>query len=99
MPSTGKALRADAERPRGRGIRRADGTWKRLLVPGRIWARYTSLSTGKPVFGDRDKTVHDDVMELSVERRNGYAWYSAGPAEALKAYAVWEDGLGSDASR
>lgn len=56
---------------------------------GPIWARYYSITTGKPVFGDRDKTIHDDVSELSLERRNGYAWYSAGPQQALDAYATW----------
>jgi PelA/Pel-15E family pectate lyase len=56
---------------------------------GPIWARYYSISTGQPVFGDRDKTIHDDVSELSLERRNGYAWYSGGPQQALDAYAAW----------
>ncbi len=56
---------------------------------GPIWARYYSISTGLPVFGDRDKTIHDDVSELSLERRNGYAWYSAGPQQSLDAYATW----------
>ncbi len=54
-----------------------------------IWARYYSISTGLPVFGDRDKTIHDDVNDLSLERRNGYAWYSAGPQQALDAYETW----------
>jgi PelA/Pel-15E family pectate lyase len=53
------------------------------------WARYYSISTGMPVFGDRDKTIHDDVSELSLERRNGYAWYSSGPQQALDAYTAW----------
>jgi PelA/Pel-15E family pectate lyase len=56
---------------------------------GPIWARYYSIETGKPVFGDRDKTIHDTVDELSVERKNGYAWYSAGAKAALDAYAEW----------
>lgn len=56
---------------------------------GPIWARYYGISTGLPVFGDRDKTIHDTVNELSLERRNGYAWYSAGPQQALDAYDVW----------
>jgi hypothetical protein len=42
-----------------------------------------------PVFGDRDKTIHDDVSELSLERRSGYAWYSSGPQQAIDVYAVW----------
>ena len=56
---------------------------------GPIWARYYSMATELPIFGDRDKTIHDDVSELSVERRNGYAWYGAGPQQALDAYATW----------
>jgi PelA/Pel-15E family pectate lyase len=58
---------------------------------GPIWARYYSIGTGLPVFGDRDKTIHDDVSELSLERRNGYAWFSAGPQQALDAYAAWSN--------
>jgi PelA/Pel-15E family pectate lyase len=61
------------------------------LGAGPIWARYYSISTGLPIFGDRDKTIHDDVSELSLERRNGYAWYSAGPQQALDSYAVWSE--------
>jgi len=57
---------------------------------GPLWARYYSMETGKPVFGDRDKTIHDDVMELSLERRNGYGWYGTEPVEALKRYAEWK---------
>jgi len=57
---------------------------------GPIWARYYSIETGKPIFGDRDKTIHDDVMELSLERRNGYGWYGAEPAKAMAKYAEWE---------
>jgi len=66
----------------------------RRLAPspgaGPLWARYYSLTTGQPIFGDRDKTIHDDVMELSLERRNGYAWYGASPAKALAEYAGWK---------
>jgi len=29
-------------------------------------------------------------MEISPERRNGYAWYGAGPAKALKEYTEWK---------
>ena len=58
---------------------------------GPLWARYYSLTTGKPIFGDRDKTIHDDVMELSPERRNGYGWYGAAPVRALAEYAEWKE--------
>lgn len=56
---------------------------------GPIWARYYSITTGQPIFGDRDKTIHDNVSELSLERRNGYQWYSSGPQHALDVYADW----------
>jgi PelA/Pel-15E family pectate lyase len=62
---------------------------------GPIWARYYNIATGLPVFGDRDKTIHDDVSELSLERRNGYAWYSGGPQQALDAYTTWSKDHGS----
>ncbi len=55
-----------------------------------LWARYYDLKTGKPIFGDRDKSIHDDMMELSAERRNGYSWYNTTPQKALDAYAKWE---------
>ena len=54
-----------------------------------LWARYYSLTTGRPVFGDRDKTVHDTVTELTLERRNGYAWFNTAPQKAIDAYATW----------
>jgi PelA/Pel-15E family pectate lyase len=54
-----------------------------------IWARFYDITTNKPIFGDRDKTIHDDVADLSLERRNGYAWFSSAPQQALDAYIAW----------
>jgi len=56
---------------------------------GPLWARYYSVPAQKPIFGDRDKTLHDDVNELSLERRNGYAWYSGAEQKAIDDYAAW----------
>ena len=65
----------------------------RQLVPspgaGPIWARYYQIGTDIPVFADRDKSIHDHVNELSMERRNGYAWYSADPQRALDRFVKW----------
>lgn len=65
----------------------------RHLVPapgaGRIWARYCEIGSNRPLFGDRDKTIHDNVDEISRERRDGYAWFVTTPENALKRYAVW----------
>jgi PelA/Pel-15E family pectate lyase len=70
---------------------RAEGR-KLVASPGAgpLWARYYSLKTQTPIFGDRDKTIHDDVNELSLERRNGYSWWNAGPQRALDAYVSWK---------
>ena len=64
---------------------------KLVAAPGSgpIWARYYEIGTDKPIFGDRDKTIHDDVNELSRERRNGYGWYRDGPKQVLEEYADW----------
>jgi len=66
----------------------------RRLVPtpghGPIWARFYQIGTDSPIFGDRDKSIHDNVDEISDERRNGYAWFSDGPQKALDRYAEWK---------
>ncbi|WP_338760390.1 pectate lyase [Massilia sp. METH4] len=56
---------------------------------GPMWARMYDIATMKPIFGDRDGTIHTDVNELSRERRDGYGWYGTGPAAALAAHAKW----------
>jgi len=68
----------------------ADGK-KLVAAPGYgpIWARYYQVGTDKPIFGDRDKTIHDDVNDLSKERRNGYGWYRDTPKRVLEHYARW----------
>jgi PelA/Pel-15E family pectate lyase len=70
--------------------RSAEGR-KLVAVPGAgpIWARYYQIGTNTPIFGDRDKTIHDDVNELSRERRNGYAWFNTEGAAALAKYEEW----------
>jgi len=64
-------------RAEGRHLAKQEGA-------GPIWARYYSLATDTPIFGDRDKTIHDDVSEISLERRNGYAWYNGEGAAVLE---------------
>lgn len=54
-----------------------------------LWARFYDAQTMKPVFGDRDMTIHDDVNDIDPERRDGYSWYNTGPAKALKRYESW----------
>jgi PelA/Pel-15E family pectate lyase len=80
----GEAWSGGRETPGGRHLSRAAGA-------GPLWARVYSIESGKPVFGDRDKTLHDDVADLSAERRNGYQWYGNGPQKMLDAYTTWAE--------
>ena len=65
----------------------------RRLIPspgsGPLWSRYYEIGTDRPLFGDRDMTVHDNLEEISRERRFGYAWYRDGPRHALEQYELW----------
>jgi PelA/Pel-15E family pectate lyase len=54
-----------------------------------LWARFYDPATLKPRFGDRDKTIHDELNDLSEERRIGYAWYGTWGDKVLKTYAKW----------
>jgi PelA/Pel-15E family pectate lyase len=60
-------------------------------APGRgsLWARCYQIGTDRPIFGDRDKTIHDTLDEISPERQRGYAWYTAAPQAALEYYTNW----------
>lgn len=73
-------------------VRSSDGSGRRLVPsPGAapLWARYYELKTDRPLFGDRDKAIHDDVNGISAERRNGYSWFNTTPQRALEVYAKW----------
>lgn len=54
-----------------------------------LWARFYDIGTGRPIFGDRDQTIHDTVSEISAERRRAYAWFVNSPARARAKYAAW----------
>jgi hypothetical protein len=47
------------------------------------------MASMKPIFGERDHAIHDDIMDLAPGRRNGYGWFVGGPARALAAYETW----------
>jgi PelA/Pel-15E family pectate lyase len=98
-PKTVAAVHAAAawfERTRLRDVAyRRVGTDDRRLVPapgaGPVWARCYMLGTERPIFGDRDKRIHDDVMEISKERRKGYSWFGDRPRRTLQEYRRWKD--------
>ncbi len=51
-----------------------------------IWYRFYEINTDKGVFGDRDKTVHYDISEISQERREGYSWAGTYVAKVISKY-------------
>ena len=57
---------------------------------GPIWARFYQIGTNKPVFGDRDGSVHYDMMNISQERREGYSWYGSWPAKLVESGLMGE---------
>ena len=52
-------------------------------APGH-WARFYTLDSNRPLYLDRDGSIHSTVSELSEERRVGYQWDGAFP-EVLRA--------------
>lgn len=55
-----------------------------------LWARFYSFDQEKPIFGDRDKTIHDDLLDISDERRNGYGWYNTAGSEVMARFNSWK---------
>jgi PelA/Pel-15E family pectate lyase len=72
---------------------RVVGTESRKLVDapgsGPVWSRYYEIGTDRPIFGDRDQSIHDDVNEISRERRKGYGWFKDGGKRVLEHYPKW----------
>lgn len=60
------------------------------IYGGPLWSRLYDPVTDKPIFGDWDKTIHDEVNEISQGRRNGYNWWVTTPEEALDTYHAWK---------
>lgn len=77
----------------------ATGPEGRRLVPqpgaGPIWARFYDPVTQRPIFGDRDRSIQDDVNAVSLERRNGYSWFSATGVGVSSAYSKWSRHYGA----
>ncbi|WP_200885026.1 pectate lyase [Croceibacterium mercuriale] len=76
-----------------------DYAWERVGNEGRklfpragagpLWSRNYDVNNGQPIFGDKDRTIHDDVNNISEGRRNGYSWWVTQPQRALDAYENW----------
>lgn len=55
-----------------------------------LWARFYEFGTGRPIFGERDRTVHYVVTELSGERRLGYGWFNSRASTLPARHAEWK---------
>lgn len=55
-----------------------------------LWSRFYEIGTNKPIFGDRDDSIHYDLTKVSEERRQGYAWYTTAPNQIMAKYAFWK---------
>ena len=54
-----------------------------------LWARFYDLEKCEPYVCDRDGLPRRHLYQIGTERRNGYAWYTAGPASLYPLYEVW----------
>ncbi|ACB73670.1 pectate lyase [Opitutus terrae] len=75
-------------------VRRAPGDTRGEAIPAPgappLWARFYEPGTTTPIFGDRDRTIHYDLAEVSAERIAGYTWYTDAPASVLRRYEKWQ---------
>ncbi|HEX2925817.1 MAG TPA: pectate lyase [Ruminiclostridium sp.] len=53
-----------------------------------VWARFYEIGTNRPMFVDRDGSIHYQLSEISQERRAGYAWYGDWPSKLVKGIPV-----------
>ncbi len=53
-----------------------------------IWARFYEIGTNRPMFVDRDGSIHYNLSEISQERRTGYAWYGDWPKKLVESAPV-----------
>jgi PelA/Pel-15E family pectate lyase len=76
----------------GKAYKMVSGKGRELIdapESGPLWSRYYEIGTDRPIFGDRDKSIHDEVNEISLERRNGYGWLRDTPKRMLEHFSRW----------
>jgi PelA/Pel-15E family pectate lyase len=56
-----------------------------------LWARFYEIGTNRPLYADRDGTIHTRLADLSHERRNGYGWLGTWPQNLLERdHPLWK---------
>ncbi len=56
---------------------------------GPIWSRMYEIGTNKPIFGSVDGKIYYDWMQITQERRTGYAWYRPFAANLFQQHEQW----------
>ncbi len=68
--------------------------YRMVTVPSdsihRVWSRFYSLDTERPLFCGRDTIPRNRVEDIEHERRNGYAWFVTSPQRLLTKYNKWK---------
>ena len=97
----GRVVQEDRHlRQPGFAFLRARGAyWFPRRAPDLLWSRYVRIGDDHPIFGDRDKTIHDDMSEISLERRRGYNWYNGAPQSAMEQYPIWRKSVGGTSEK
>jgi len=73
------------------GVRYGKGELLKGAPQDTLWARYYEIPSMRPVFGDRDKSIHYRLEEISEERRLGYSWYGTYARALLEEeYPAWK---------
>ena len=59
-----------------------------------LWARFYEIGTNRPIFTGRDGIVRYNYMEIEIERRTGYGYYTDEPNALLnEKYPKWQKKL------
>ena len=56
------------------------------MIRPNVWARLYEIGTNRPIYGDRDGSVHYELSKISLERQRGYDWEGSF-ASVLTAFA------------
>jgi len=65
----------------------------RVVVPDPnappLWARFYDLKTGRPLFTGRDGIPRENLADIELERRTGYAWYGSWGDTVAREFEAW----------
>jgi PelA/Pel-15E family pectate lyase len=70
------------------GIDYANYRLTRRAAAEPVWARMVEISTGRPIFANRDGVKLYDFARLT-DRRSGYRWFTTTPRDFLREYERW----------